>query len=236
MSQTAPLAYARSPQHRVIEFLDLYHAATTDQLAELFWGGRRRLAQYHLRRMVEAGRLIRHPHPTDRRGPYVYRLAGRVPGQKTVHQLAAVDFYLALRPLARQGARTVPELAWSDRVRPDQTVWWRQAVWAIEHHLNGPFEHAPDYARFLERGDYLTCHWWRRDVAPEEQVLGLLVVTEPQYLDRVRQQLTRWLPKPGAMRPGEPLFVWRVGTRANVLAQPASWLSEPRPTSPRSQR
>lgn len=233
MSQTLN----RSPQRLVVEFLDLYHAATTDQLATLFWGGRRRLAQYHLRRLVESGRLTRHPHPLDRRGPYVYRLAGRAPGQKTAHQLAAVDFYLALRrDLARQGARSVPELAWSDQVRPDQTVWWRQATWAVEHHLSGRFEHARDYAQFLERGDYLACHWWRRDLNPEAQLIGLLVVTEPQYLDRVRQQLTRWLPKPGAMRPGEPLFVWRVGTRANVLAQPASWLSEPRPTSPRSQR
>lgn len=231
MSQT------RSPQQRVIEFLDLYHAATTDQLAALFWGGRRRLAQYHLRRMVEDGRLSRHPHPVDRRGPYVYRLAGRAPGQKTLHQLAAVDLYLALRrDLAHQGARTVPELAWSDQVRPDQTIWWRQVTWAVEHHLTGQFGHARDYARFFERGDYLACHWWRRDVAPEEQVLGLLVVTEPQYLDRVRRQLTRWLPQPGALRPGEPLCVWRVGTRANVLAQPASWLSAPRLTSPRSQR
>lgn len=230
MSQTLN----RSPQRLVVEFLDLYHAATTDQLATLFWGGRRRLAQYHLRRMVEAGLLIRHPHPLDRRGPYVYRLAGRVPGQKTAHQLAAVDFYLALRrDLARHGARSVPELAWSDQVRPDQTVWWRQATWAVEHHLTGKFEHARDYARFMEVGDYLACHWWRRDLEPEQQLIGLLVITEPQYLEHVRRQLARWLPKQVTTRPGEPVFVWRVGTRANVLQQLTNWLSEPQPSPAR---
>ena len=67
---------------------------------------------------------------------------------------------------------------------PDQTVLWKDRVWAVEHHLSGPFQHAGDYQRLIEEEGYTLCGWWR----PELRI-GLLGVTGPEAVEHVRGQL-----------------------------------------------
>lgn len=201
-------------RHRgLFDFLNRYHMATTDQLAALIWSGDVRLARHHLLRFVRDGLLRRLPHPLYRNGAYVYTTTARTTAhsQKVLHHLAAVDFHLAVvRQLGRYGARVVPELPWAPGVIPDQTVIWQQGVWAVEHHMSGPFRHAGDYQRLLEEEAYQLCPWWREGIR-----LGLLVVTSPGAVEHVRGQLAR-----------QDLtdITSRIVTRTGVLREPGAWL------------
>ncbi|MGE5508226.1 MAG: hypothetical protein ACM3RP_07095 [Chitinophagales bacterium] len=202
-------AKGRARQQALLDLLDRYPAATTDQLAALLWRGDQRLARRHLLAAVRAHLVRRVPHPLYRNGAYVYSRSGRSTShsQKVLHNLAAVDFHLAVtRSLGRYGARTVPELPWAPWLIPDQTVLWRESVWAVEHHLSGAFSHGPDYQRFMEEEVYTLCHWWRPGLR-----LGLLVITAPVMLDHVRAQLRRH---------DLSGLTWRIGTRENVLRDP----------------
>jgi hypothetical protein len=204
----------RRRQQALFDFLGQYAAATTDQLAALIWGGNERLARQHLLAYTRAGQLRRLPHPVYRNGAYVYtrRQSATSHTQKVLHHLSEVDFYLAVvSHLARYGARTVAEMDWGPGVVPDQTVIWRDAVWAVEHHLSGQFGHASDYQRFMEEEAYTLCHWWRDGLR-----LGLLVITGGAGAgDHVRAQLRRYSPSG---------LTWRVGTREEILRDPGPWL------------
>jgi len=204
----------RRRQRALFDFLGQYAAATTDQLATLIWGGNGRLARQHLLAYTRAGHLRRLPHPLFRNGAYVYtrRQSATSHTQKVLHHLSEVDFYLAVvRHLGHYGARTVAEMEWGQGLVPDQTVIWRDAVWAVEHHLSGQFGHAGDYQRFMEEEGYVLSHWWR-----ERLKMGLLVITSGAgAVDHVVAQLKRYTP---------PGLVWRVGTREAVLKDPGSWL------------
>lgn len=203
----------RRRQQALFDLLGMYQAATTDQLAALIWGGNQRLAREHLLAYTRAGKLRRIPHPVFRNGAYVYTRGSKATShsQKILHHLAAMDFHIAVaRHLGRYGARTVAEMSWAQGLQPDQTIIWKDTVWAIEHHLSGPFAHGADYRRFLEEEGYMQCHWWRPGLR-----IGLLVVTVPVFLDHVQGQLKRHNPRG---------FTWRVGTRENVLKDPGVWL------------
>jgi hypothetical protein len=207
----------RARHEALFAFLARYPMATTDQLAALIWSGNERLARAHLLRFVQEGRLRRLPHPLYRNGAFVYMAHGeRGTGhsQKVLHHLQAVDFHLAVtRQLGRHGARVTPEMPWAPGLVPDQTVWWREAVWAVEHHLSGPFSHASDYQRFMEEEEATCCHWWRPGLR-----IGLLVVTVPAQVDHVRAQLRLRDP---------PELTWRVATREGALRDPGAWLKTP---------
>ncbi|HWI50755.1 MAG TPA: hypothetical protein VNT01_01270 [Symbiobacteriaceae bacterium] len=187
--------------------------ATTDQLASLVWVGNGRLARHHLLRFVRDGRLRRLPHPLFRNGSYVYTMTDRATAhsQKVLHHLAAVDFHIAVtRHLGRYGARIVPELPWGPGVVPDQTVMWKEAVWAVEHHLSGDFRHAGDYRQFAEEERFEACHWWRPGLR-----LGLLVIATANDVDHIRTQLRRHDP---------PGLTWRIVLRDAALRDPGAYL------------
>lgn len=207
-------AKGRRRHEALFAFLDLYAMATTDQLAALVYNGDRRLARGHLLRFHRDGLLRRLPHPLYRNGCYVYMSRcdrATSHSQKVLHHLQAVDFHLAVtRALARYGARVIPELQWAAGVVPDQTLMRSDSVWAIEHHLSGEFRHAQDYRQMIEDEAHTLCHWWKPGLK-----LGLLVVTDATFLERVQTQLKR------AGTIGIP---WRVGTKANVLRDPAAYL------------
>lgn len=204
----------RRRQQALYDFLGQYAAATTDQLAALIWAGNERLARQHLLAFTRAGQLRRLPHPLYRNGAYVYtrRQSATSHSQKVLHHLSEVDFYLAVvRSLARYGARTVAEMEWAPGLIPDQTVIWRDAVWAVEHHLSGQFGHAGDYQRFMEEEAYTLCHWWREGLR-----LGLLVIVGGAgAADHAMAQLRRNSP---------PGLTWRVAARENVLRDPGACL------------
>lgn len=204
----------RRRQQALFAFLDRYPMATTDQLAALIWGGDGRLARHHLLRFTREGQLRRLPHPVFRNGAYVYTAGSRRAtshSQKVLHHLMEVEFHLAVtRQLGRYGARVIPELPWGPGVVPDQTVLWKDRVWAVEHHLTGAFQHAGDYQRLGEEEGYTLCGWWKPELRP-----GLLVVTGPAAVEHVRGQLIRagleWLP-------------WKVVLGESVLRDPGAWL------------
>lgn len=203
----------RRRQQALFDLLGQYHGATTDQLAALLWNGDQRLARAHLLRFVREGQLRRFPHPVLRHGPYVYTRSDRNSGhsQKILHHLAAMEFHLAIiRHLARFGARVIPELPWGPGLVPDQTVLWRETVWAVEHHLSGEFRHVADYQRFMQEEQYETCHWWR----PETR-LGLLVVTQVVHLEHVKGHFSKGNPEG---------LTWRVALRENILKDPGPYL------------
>lgn len=203
----------RRRQQALFDFLAQYSAATTDQLAGLLWAGDQRLARGHLLRFFKDGQLRRFPHPLYRHGPYVYTRSDRQSGfsQKILHHLVAVDFHLAvIRHLGKHGARVIPELPWGSGSIPDQTVLWKDSVWAVEHHLSGEFRHGPDYRRFMEEEEFETCHWWRKGVC-----LGLLVLTQASNLEHVRGSLRRYQP---------PGLTVRVALRENFLRDPGPYL------------
>lgn len=93
---------------------------------------------------------------------------------------------------------------------PDQTVIWKESVWAVEYHLSGEFRHGPDCRRFMEEEQFESCPWWREGVR-----LGLLVVTQSVYLEHVKGHL-RWT-APGGL-------TCRVALRENVLQNPVPYL------------
>lgn len=195
------------------------------QLAALIWNGDEQLARQHLLRFTREGLLRRYPHPLYRNGPYVYTNAierATVYSQKVLHHLQEVDFHVAVtRQLGRHGARIIPELPWGEGLIPDQTVLYRDAVWAIEHHLSGPFTHAADYQRFMEGEEYTACHWWR-----PEMRMGLLVITPQSSMDHVVQRL-----RPRSFEG----LVWRVASRQNALRDPGGLLKHlPKPIQPMS--
>lgn len=200
----------------LFDLLGMYQAATTNQLAELFWGGDQRRARRYLLRFLQEKppKLHRLPHPLHRNGPYVYTLTHRssVHSQKVVHHLALMDFHLAVvRHLAHQGARTVPELPWGAGLVPDQTIFWRDTVWAVEHHMSGQFSHTDDYRRFMEEEAYRLCHWWR----PALRVGLAVLVSGSGSLEHVRGHLKRHNP---------PGLTWRVATRETALSSPEALL------------
>lgn len=204
----------RGRQRALFEFLSQYPMATTDQLAELLWSGDARLARHHLLRFTRAGQLRRLPHPLFRNGAYVYTATSRratAHSQKVLHHLMEVEFHLAVtRQLARYGARVIPELPWGPGVVPDQTVFWKDRVWAIEHHLTGAFQHAGDYQRLVEEEGYTLCGWWRPGLK-----MTLLVVTGPASAEHVRGQLLR------ADLEG---LTWKVILCESILRDPGAWL------------
>lgn len=205
----------RVRQQACLDFLDTYKAATTLQLACLLWRGNQRLASRHLLRFHEDGHLARFPHPLIRHGPYVYTRTGRnsAHSQKILHHLASVDCHIAItRHLGKHGARVIPELPWGRHLIPDQTVLWRDSVWAVEHHLSGQFSHSNDYRSFMEEEAYEMMHWYRRGMR-----IGLLVVTSTRYLDHVQRELTSHKLKQAGLS-------WKVGSRENVLKDPLPWL------------
>jgi hypothetical protein len=131
--------------------------------------------------------------------------------QKVLHALAEVDLHVAItRQLGRYGARVIPELPWGPGVVPDQTVLWKDRVWAVEHHLTGAFQHAGDYRRLIEEEAYTLCGWWRPGLT-----LGLLVVTHPAAVEHVRGQL---------LRAGTAGLSWRVVLSDSILRDPGTWL------------
>jgi hypothetical protein len=212
----------RRRQQALFDLLGQYQAATTDQLADLLWGGDQRLARGHLLRFVRDGRLRRYPHPLYRHGPYVYTRSDRKSGhsQKILHHLMAMDFHLAVtHHLGKFGARVIPELPWGPGSVPDQTVLWKETVWAVEHHLTGEFRHGPDYRRFMEEEQFETCHWWREGIR-----IGLLVVTQAGHLEHVKGLLRRNAP---------PGLTVRVALRENVLRDPGPYLKLQAGTSER---
>lgn len=213
----------RARQRALFAFLDAYEVATTDQLAQLFWGGtsehQLRLARSHLLRYLRAPpekvprKLLRLPHPLYRNGAYVWttRQKGTGHTQKVLHHLQLVDFHIAVvGQIARYGARVVPELPWAPGLIPDQTVFWKDAVWAIEHHLNGPFSHGGDYRQFMEEEAFSLCHWWKSGVR-----MGLLVLTTSGLLDHVRRQL---------QLANVVSLTCRVATRDSALRNLGTWL------------
>jgi hypothetical protein len=203
----------RRRQQALFELLGMYQAATTQQLATLVWAGNERLARQNLLAYTRAGQLRRLPHPVYRNGPYVYTKGARssAHSQKILHHLATMDFHVAIaRHLGRYGARTVAEMAWAEGLQPDQTVFLRDMVWAVEHHLSGQFSHASDYRRFMEEEIYSSCHWWREGLR-----IGLLVITASTMLEHVRSQLR--LRDPAGL-------TCRVVTRESALKDPGSLL------------
>lgn len=204
----------RRRQQALFELLGMYQAATTHHLAALVWGGNERLARQHLLAYTRAGQLHRHPHPIYRHGAYVYtrRRMKTSHSQKILHHLSEMDLHLAVaKHLGRYGARTVAEMAWGPGLQPDQTVFWRNFVWAVEHHMSGQFVHGPDYRRFMEEEEYAACSWWRQGVR-----MGLLVITgSAGAQEHVRSQLQRC---------DLAGMVWRVAHRESVLADPGAWI------------
>lgn len=203
----------RRRQEIALEFLSLYHAATTTQLADLLWGGDQKLARKHLLRLSQTGLVERYPHPIIRGGPYVYIRSDckSAHSQKVLHHLSLVDMHIAIvrSALGKQGARIIPELPWAKHLIPDQTVIMRDAVWAVEHHLSGRFTHGSDYRRHFEDEGWRRKHWWR-----DGMLVHLLIVTSPRLLDGVRDQVARH-------RLGD---VARVAIVENVLADPTRYL------------
>jgi len=215
----------RRRQQALFDLLSQYQAATTDQLASILWAGDQRLARGHLLRYVREGQLRRFPHPIYRHGPYVYTRSDRrtAHSQKVLHHLAAMDLHVAaIRQLGRLGARIIPEMPWGPGLIPDQTILWKDAVWAVEHHLSGEFGHGADYRRFMEEEQYETCHWWRHGIR-----LGLLVVTHSMHVEHTKSRLKRYNP---------PGLTWRVAVRENVLRDPGPYLKSPTTTQNRAEQ
>lgn len=211
--KTVTTGKGRARHEALFSFLARYPMATTDQLAALIWAGDARLARHHLLRFVRDGQLRRLPHPLYRNGSYVYTLTTRstTHSQKVLHSLAEVDFHVAItRQLGRYGARIVPELPWAPGLIPDQTVFWRDAVWAVEHHMTGPFQHAGDYQRFMEEEAVELCSWWRPGLR-----VGLIVVVGPTSTEHVRGQLKQREP---------PGLAWKIVLREGVLRDPGAYL------------
>lgn len=210
-----PTQRGRTRQTLLLEFLGMYQAATTDQIAAHVYGGQARLARRHLLRMTQDGLLQRLPHPVWRKGPYVYTTGGRktAHSQKVLHHLAAVDFHIAvIRQLGKDGARVIPELPWAPGSIPDQTVLWRQWSWAIEHHRTGGFLHGADYKQLMEEEQYQYASWWRPGM-----LIGLLVIVEtPAAAAHVREQQARHNP---------PGLRWLVALREHALRDPRTLLT-----------
>lgn len=211
---TLTTAKGRARHEALFAFLARYQMATTDQLAALIWAGDTRLARHHLLNFVREGRLRRLPHPLYRNGSYVYTLTARATAysQKVLHHLATVDFHVAVtRQLGRHGARVIPELPWAQGLIPDQTVFWKDGVWAVEHHLTGPFRHGGDYRQFMEEDAYELCSWWR----PGHRI-GLLVVVDTPVVDHVKGQLKQREP---------PGLAWRIVMKDAILRDPKAVLA-----------